>query len=594
MAMHVPYRDGLDIGQAYNTFVDRGLKHNAVIITPKKYVAADTINGRSERPGDKVSTGLFPFIEPNPVNPDVNLDEYFVPISLEDFHKLTEEAVQASSDKEKRDGASGGISGRSPIVNSCQGEIQSDLKLVTDYASYLKALGVNAATTISGYGEEASLSGGYLDESTFSSNSLTYIASISFRKQHPVPDELFTFNNKLFKNSQGLFSSNFGNRWIRGFNTGGKLVIKIMLTFGDAFDKEEIKADAQASLSFWGVNGKINTQTKSSLEKLSKKAQVTVKTFYQGHIGRELQKPSEISDKDTSAQEKFETAISWAEVFLKTACDHDYKYETILDEYNNVEGFNERTKIPHYTSAGEAAYLLLGEMVKHTELRQTLLKQEALNETQTREISSDEMILIDEKKKWLRDTLNNPDDVLRTVKPILDKSVRYYTKWKPFLREPSLFEVQAFGNLQVAKDPDTDRVVTYDCSQWYEWYGKDKWTWSRVQFCVPKDTDVFKLTVFREESQYLWGSAWYSETKRYRSTARVDVILKRIESRPHSWKFSSGETRQTSFSTAPRNEKLVPGRYKVQASFHQVGPYWHDDVPLGGVVEFDINVSALN
>lgn len=148
--------------------------------------------------------------------PGVDVDGYFTPTTLEELAKIIEEAQEDEADKEKRDGAKNMISDKKTTMEGCQAEIHSHIEFVSDYTSYLKALGVNAATSISGYGQEASVSGSYLDESAFSSNSLTFIASISINKQRRVSNEQFTFNTKLYEDSDRPFATRFGNRWIRG------------------------------------------------------------------------------------------------------------------------------------------------------------------------------------------------------------------------------------------------------------------------------------------------------------------------------------------------------------------------------------------
>ncbi|KAM3464884.1 hypothetical protein MY5147_009408 [Beauveria neobassiana] len=113
--------------------------------------AASTIVDRSERSGDKNSTGTFRFTEPGPVMPGVSLNEYFTATTPEELAKIIEEAEKASSDKEKRDNASKIVLDEKPTKEGCPGEIQMKVDFVSDYKSYMKALGVNAAAAISGY-----------------------------------------------------------------------------------------------------------------------------------------------------------------------------------------------------------------------------------------------------------------------------------------------------------------------------------------------------------------------------------------------------------------------------------------------------------
>ncbi|EFY92982.1 hypothetical protein J3459_013745 [Metarhizium acridum] len=521
LALKVPYQDELTMGQGYNTFLGRGLIHDAVMTTSEKDAAANSINNRSERPGNKNSTGRFNFTEPGPVMPGVDLDGYFTPTSPEELARIIDEANKASSDKEKRNGATNMISDKKMSVKGCQAEVHSHIEFVSDYTSYLKALGVNAATS---------------------------------------------------------------------FEMGGKLMARIMLTFDEASDKEDIKATAEASLGFWGVSGQLSTEVAKNMEKLSKQAQVKVKIFYQGDIGRQLQGRSEPSDEQNSAQQIFASAKSWADTFLEMACDQDYSYQTLLDTYTNIGNFPQNQSIVHYTTAGAVAYQLLGEMVKHTELRKTLQMREALSQEEDREIQLHETRLINAQKNWIRETARNPDNALETVQALFALSNEYYKKWKPYLTaQSSPVEIKAFDRLVSAKDPDTKNPATYDCSHWHEWYGQDQWTWSKVRFCLPTQTDVFKLTVFREKSQYLWGSAWYYEKELYPADVTVRVTLKRVHPKPRVWTFYSEKTSRMSFTVAQK-EKLLPGRYNVQVNFYQQGPYW-DGTPLGEVAEFEITAS---
>ncbi|EXU96559.1 hypothetical protein X797_010371 [Metarhizium robertsii] len=584
LTLKVPYQDALTVGQGYSN----RLIHKAVMTSSTD--AATNTEKRSEGPGNQNSTGNFNFTEPGPVMPGVDVDGYFTPTTLEELAKIIEEAQEDEADKEKRDGAKNMISDKKTTMEGCQAEIHSHIEFVSDYTSYLKALGVNAATSISGYGQEASVSGSYLDESAFSSNSLTFIASISINKQRRVSNEQFTFNTKLYEDSDRPFATRFGNRWIRGFEMGGKLMARIMLTFDEASDKEEIKAAAEASLSFWGVSGQLSTEVKSNMEKLSKKAQVKVKIFYQGDIGRQLQGRSDSMDEKNSAQQIFSTAKTWADTFLEMACAQDYSYQTLLDTYPNIGNFPENQSIAHYTTAGAVAYQLLGEMVKHTELRKTLQLREALSQAEDREIQQHEIKLIDAQKTWIRETALSPDNAIETVRHLFWLSDQYYQKWKPYLtKQSSPVEIKAFNRLVSEKDPDTKDPTTYDCSGWYEWYGKGEWTWSKLRFCLPTHTNVFSLSVFRERSQYLWGSAWYYEKVHYPADVTVRVTLKRIDSKPRVWTLTSGMTRRLSFN-AVSEERLMPGRYKVQVNFYQDGPYW-DDSPIGEVAEFEFTAS---
>ncbi|KAM3446961.1 hypothetical protein NHJ6243_010200 [Beauveria neobassiana] len=85
--------------------------------------AASTIVDRSERSGDKNSTGTFRFTEPGPVMPGVSLNKYFTATTPEELAKIIKEAEKASSNKEKRDNASKIVLDKKPTKEGCPGEI---------------------------------------------------------------------------------------------------------------------------------------------------------------------------------------------------------------------------------------------------------------------------------------------------------------------------------------------------------------------------------------------------------------------------------------------------------------------------------------
>ncbi|KAG8416163.1 hypothetical protein J3459_013744 [Metarhizium acridum] len=265
------------------------------------------------------------------------------------------------------------------------------------------------------------------------------------------------------------------------------------------------------------------------------------------------------------------------------ACDQDYSYQTLLDTYTNIGNFPQNQSIVHYTTGCACSYQLLGRWL-------SIRNCEKLYRCRTGEIQLHETRLINAQKNWIRETARNPDTALENGSSTFRAIQRILQKLKPYLTaQSSPVEIKAFDRLVSAKDPDTKNPATYDCSHWHEWYGQDQWTWSKVRFCLPTQTDVFKLTVFREKSQYLWGSAWYYEKELYPADVTVRVTLKRVHPKPRVLDVYSEKTSRMSFTVAQK-EKLLPGRYNVQVNFYQQGPYW-DGTPLGEVAEFEITAS---
>ncbi|KID68961.1 Vacuolar protein sorting-associated protein 62, partial [Metarhizium brunneum ARSEF 3297] len=430
LARSVPYGDLMTVGEGYNTFLGKGVKHGAVQfssvkaappenIIPKRS-ASNTPTRRETNPFQGLSVDMF----------DVDLDSYFIApdpkMFDEPMYKQNEDnqnGINHSVAHVKRNAAA-----------SCPAEIDASVEFISDYESYLKVLDVSASATISGYGQTASASSSYLDKSRFASNTLTYMAIINIKKQINTGEE-FAFNTNLYSNSS--FAKTFGDRWIRGFQMGAKLVARISLTAKEKSNQEELKATAVASLAFWGVSGQVNTAVTSSMQKLNTQAHVKVDIFYQGEIGKQLQGQSASTSGDQQpAQQVFANAKSWADLFLTEACKHNYKYQALLDEYPNIKGFPENQAVLDYSTAERVSYRVLSELVKISELAQVLRKSKVLNQADGDQILWDELAIVEACKTWVQKTAATPNNGTETAKELIKLfDTAFYEKWRPRLKD---------------------------------------------------------------------------------------------------------------------------------------------------------------
>lgn len=80
-------------------------------------------------------------------------------------------------------------------------------------------------------------------------------------------------------------------------------------------------------MRFWGVSGDIDASAKKSMEDVDTNADVEIKLFYQGELGRfMLQSGSPERISEGTAQASFLQAKSWADQFIQNACQHRYAY----------------------------------------------------------------------------------------------------------------------------------------------------------------------------------------------------------------------------------------------------------------------------
>ncbi|KAM3498788.1 hypothetical protein MY11210_009658 [Beauveria gryllotalpidicola] len=153
---------------------------------------------------------MFNFTEPTANLTGLNIMEYFAPI---DPGSAIDRAL-AEQDKAEKDEAEQKVSARfkRDKESSCLAETTINTVETSDFNSYLKAMGIEASAAVSGYGQEATVSGSYLDRAEMMRSTLTYLTVVTVDHQVQLPGD-YSFNLEDYDNE--TFAENYGNRWIR-------------------------------------------------------------------------------------------------------------------------------------------------------------------------------------------------------------------------------------------------------------------------------------------------------------------------------------------------------------------------------------------
>jgi hypothetical protein len=126
------------------------------------------------------------------------------------------------------------------------------------------------------------------------------------------------------------------------------------------------------------------------------------------------------------------------------------------------------------------------------------------------------------------------------------------------------------------------------CSQWHEFYGKERWTYTQVRWCFAQRSSSTVITQEQRDPQYYWGGAWYGGQTRKLSWRAKGTVVGQPD-------FDSGKTS----NDGPANKdiytyttKFSAGTYDVRLNYVQEGPYWGADAPIDRNVQFQISLGG--
>ncbi|KHO11656.1 proteinrelated to zinc finger protein odd-paired-like (opl) [Metarhizium robertsii ARSEF 23] len=200
------------------------------------------------------------------------------------------------------------------------------------------------------------------------------------------------------------------------------MIARVTFTAKSQIAKNDLQAQAKASLRFWGVSGDIEASAKKSMEDVNTNADVEIKLFYQGELGRfMLQSGSPSSISEGTAQASFLQAKSWADQFIQNACQHRYAYRPLLDEYRNIEGFPDDQVVPDYYVAHRMSYMILSQIVVISDMKDYLLSRTDLDIKLKYSIQVDEIKMVQLGRNWVKSTVEKPEDAITTAGDLLEK-----------------------------------------------------------------------------------------------------------------------------------------------------------------------------
>ncbi|PHH59984.1 hypothetical protein CDD81_2218 [Ophiocordyceps australis] len=419
-ANQVPYSSIFTLGQGYNTFLDKGVTHGAVLVGRHEETKRDdlTANLTALDTNKVMDARPFSFTPPSANMTGIDLKEYFAPLLSSQLDEAAAEPDPVEKDDFNQKFEYNSVLAARSLDKTCTASYTARYKFIQDFNSYLTTLGISASGTISGWGQSASISGDYLDHAQFSRSSLTYLAIIEIKKQEPSGRN-YEFNHALYKPDS--FHRVFGDSWIRSFETGGKLLARISIDTKDGSNKTDIKAHAEASLKFWGVTANLDSTVKKSMEELDKHANVDIKIFYQGELGKamENERPQVSSPDENPTVKSFQEIKSLADAFVQHSCDHDYKYHAVLDEYPNLPNFPDQ-KVLDYSIARKVSRLLLMQLTKFTEFK-TVFNRYEFSDDLKLQLDFATLNVTQACKKWVDQTAIEPENALETAKALMDR-----------------------------------------------------------------------------------------------------------------------------------------------------------------------------
>ncbi|KAF7113819.1 hypothetical protein CNMCM5793_004874 [Aspergillus hiratsukae] len=123
------------------------------------------------------------------------------------------------------------------------------------------------------------------------------------------------------------------------------------------------------------------------------------------------------------------------------------------------------------------------------------------------------------------------------------------------------------------------------CSKWYEFYGKGKWTFTKVQWCFQQKGSTTVIIQEQAEAQYMWGPAWYyakNETLSWKTSGNVG-----------NKNFDSGKDSNDGTAAKKQIAEIKPGlhpgkSYTVRLNYYQEGPYWDAKNAIDEEATFEI------
>ncbi|KAF4511586.1 hypothetical protein G6O67_003368 [Ophiocordyceps sinensis] len=284
---------------------------------------------------------------------------------------------------------------------------------IDTYEKLAKSLDISASANIGGWGQSASISGNYLDKSSFDTSSFTYLVKIRVEDQ-PSSKNKYSFNwdsTSSPEDAQLLY----GDRWIKDFITGGAYFARVSIFVKEKDSTEEVGAAAEAAFKDFGVTGGFSAAVNASLDTIGKYSKVTIDKMSFGELSSQIQIPSNptnLQDEDSNFKDRLNGIKREADEFWDKANNQKAKLYAILATYPMLRDFHKRFEPLNYEEAKLLSWpvLLDFEDYKSTE---DMIKQipedkfQGGRETRNK-LNRESSDFLETCRKWVSDVTANP------------------------------------------------------------------------------------------------------------------------------------------------------------------------------------------
>ncbi|KAH8713450.1 hypothetical protein HC256_006607 [Beauveria bassiana] len=213
---------------------------------------------------------------------------------------------------------------------------------------------------------------------------------------------------------------------------------------------------AEAALRFWGVSGDVSVSVKDSMEQVDKHAHVDITMFQEGNLGTFMigADGTVSSDKSSlgSASGSFKQVKEWADQFMQQACNHNFAYRPVLEEYTTLPGFPATQTVHDYGVVRIMSNRILRELVKLSELVTTVtarLENQGGWEEHIDDMDFEFLDVVSASKQWVENAAADTSTALREAKKLMVRFRGFNRTYKKYLStllplDPWQFDPETF------------------------------------------------------------------------------------------------------------------------------------------------------
>ncbi|KAA8649927.1 hypothetical protein EYZ11_012323 [Aspergillus tanneri] len=127
-------------------------------------------------------------------------------------------------------------------------------------------------------------------------------------------------------------------------------------------------------------------------------------------------------------------------------------------------------------------------------------------------------------------------------------------------------------------------VTSPECSPWYNFYGRDRWTYTELQWCFRQQADGTILSQEQRNPWYYWGGAWYTG-KSHKLVWQTKGTVGGTRDFDSGKDWNDGPAKKDIYIFKP---KIPAGVYAVNLNYQQEGPWWGADAAINEAVMFSV------